>query len=61
MQLLPRLLELAGCLRAAACLSIARSSAYGPTAACFKVACNNMFASNDKVNVGGWMTPNDWG
>ena len=38
MQLLPKLLELACCLRAAACLSIARSSAYKPTAAYFKVA-----------------------
>ncbi len=37
MQLLPKVLELACCLRAAACLSIARSTAYGPTAACFKV------------------------
>ncbi len=45
MQLLPRLLELAGCLRAAACLSIARSSAYGPTAASFKVAHRSMFVS----------------
>ena len=46
MQLLPRLLELAGCLRAAACLSIARSSAYGPTAACFKVACRAHNSTN---------------
>lgn len=42
MQLLPKLLELACCLRAAACLSIARSTAYDPTAAYFKVACGLM-------------------
>ena len=41
MQLLPKVLELACCLRAAACLSIARSMAYGPTAACFKVCLHS--------------------
>ena len=37
MQLLPKYLELGKSLRAAAYLSMARSSAYGTTAACFKV------------------------
>ena len=36
-QLLPQILELGRCLRAAARLSIARSLAYGPEAALFEV------------------------
>ena len=52
MQLLPKLLELACCLRAAACLSIARSTNYDPTAAYFKVACRLMLVRSkldDKI------------